>query len=83
MCTHKMTVQLEYIDQTFVYYAGIMLVSYYAQNYAGIIGTSLVGTLLMYLSCKNSLSKEIHRSKKASRTVVVHSYIASLLALKI
>ena len=37
-----MNVQLEYIDQTFAYYASIMeLPSYYAQNYAGIIGENL------------------------------------------
>ena len=36
-----MTVQLEYINQTFVYYAGIMRVTYYALNCAGILGTSL------------------------------------------
>ena len=31
---HKVSVQLEYIDQTFAYYA----------NYAGIIGANLLGT---------------------------------------
>ena len=37
-----MNIQLEYIDQTFAYYAGIMHngATYYAQNYAGIIGAA-------------------------------------------
>ena len=46
-----MTVQLEYINhlqqffKNISYYAGIMLsVTYYAQNYAGIIGWSLIVT---------------------------------------
>ena len=45
-----MNVQLEYIDQTFAYYASIMeLATYYAQNYAGIIGASLVYMYAVYV----------------------------------